>query len=797
MNGYQRGFAVMFLTAACGCAAGTGAESGSIEIIRDTWGIPHVFADTDAGAMYGVGYAVAEDRGFQMYYTLRTVQGRLAEVIGNAPHTRRRESAVHFDKKMRTFGFYRAAKVVAANLDAETRSLLEAYCDGVNAYFAANAGKLNPLFATRAVTPEPWTPADCIVSWWHLGQFFATDGTRDLIAWRQMTGRAPPRRGGRLRVPPLPPGMKRLGPDDLPAVVRREDVSDDWVRKVTKFAKDHGIEVKPDPRRAGGPKFSHAWVVGRRRTTTRSAVLVSDPQTPVRNPSLFHEYHARGKTFNARGIAVPGSPVILIGFTDRIAWGLTALGADQADLFRLKTDAEHPDQYFFDGQWRKMTVLRETIKVRGGRSIEYPVRVTHLGPVVTPFAFASRGEGHVALKRVPVCETDRETAQAFFAVVRARNAGEFAEALAKWRFPTANCVFGDSAGNIGYWTVGAMPVRSRHALNAGRAAHDGTESRHDWQGFVPHELLPHVMNPKRGYLGTANHRPIESFYPVSFGQMTGAGGDTIRSWRLRERLEAKRTFTPEEVLAIHHDAVNPAHREIVRLGLHLRDVQKAELADETKAALDVLGPWLKAGASSDLTVPGAALANEIGTFFRMVATPLAQVYGGGQSGLAYFLRTAGGRIDTDPRAELNDLERQFIDRSLAGAWRKARGRLGRDPALWGQRARESVAKRKLGWYVSLDGFGTLKAENDLTYPPITCVDGATIKSQAGQCYTQYVPLHDPDSARTILPVGNSERLDSPHRTDTTTMWASGRLRPAPLSREAVDKIAASRVTLTR
>src|SRR5262245_20582508 len=157
---------------------------GKVELLRDRWGVPHVFAESDAGAMYGLGQAVAEDRGFQMYYSLRIIQGQLAELIGDRPSQRRDESALVHDRKMRTFGFYRAAQAVAARLDADTLALLQAYCEGVNDYFAGHRDQLHPLFAKLDLQPEPWTPADCIASWWHLGQFFTTDGTHELANYR-------------------------------------------------------------------------------------------------------------------------------------------------------------------------------------------------------------------------------------------------------------------------------------------------------------------------------------------------------------------------------------------------------------------------------------------------------------------------------------------------------------------------------------------------------------------------------------------------------------------------------------
>ena len=229
-------------------------------MIRDTWGIPHVFSDTDAGAMYGLGYATADQRGFQMTYGLRIVQGRLAEIVGERQRGNRTETALDNDRKMRTFGWARAAERTAANLDAATRKLLEAYCAGVNDSFTAqkSSGKLHPLFEKLDVTPETWTPEDCLLSWWHLAQFFATDGTRDLMVARNRTN---PRPGQPQPFKPAP-----LWFDDATAVVQRDDVADDWVRRVEQFR-----SVRGWVNRCQRSQSSHAWVVGRRRQQSSGA----------------------------------------------------------------------------------------------------------------------------------------------------------------------------------------------------------------------------------------------------------------------------------------------------------------------------------------------------------------------------------------------------------------------------------------------------------------------------------------------------------------------------------------------
>ena len=737
--------------------------------------------------MYGLGYATAEQRGFQMTYALRIIQGRLAEIVGARPHNSRQETAVDNDRKMRTFGWARAAARVAGNLDAGTLELLRAYCQGVNDSFAEQVKslRLHPLFQKLGMQPEEWTPADCLLSWWHLGQYFATDGTRDLIAWRNRTNPAPGQ-------PDAPRPADRWH-DDSTAVVQRDDVSDDWLRRVAAFLKKNDMPGESNDT-VEEPKFSHAWVVGSTRTTTRSAVLVSDPQTPVRNPSLWMEFHISGRTFNARGIGVPGSPGLLIGFNRDVAWGVTALGADQADLFRLETDSARPNQYRWNGEWRPMQVHTETIKVKGSPDVRLDIRETHLGPVVSAFAFRIAGEPEVALKRVPVCEGNRETIQALVAFLRAKNAADIARAALEWRFPSVNCIYGDSKGQIGYSLLAAVPVRARTAPDAdGNLALEGTGDAGNWRGFVPAELLPGVLNPRQGLLFSANHRPVGSFYPIPLGISTGSMGDTIRSWRLRERLSGSGQLTPEDVLAVHYDTVNPARREIVRLGLHIRDTGQEGLSEAARKALEVLESWLKSGASSDLKAAGADLATRISTFFRFVATPLAYTYGGGESGLARFLKDAGARISLDPKTACTDDERGFINQVLADAWQQTGGRTAGEGRV--RAAGPPVPVQRLPWFDSLDGFGSLDTAGDLTTSGITCIDGQTLHSQAAQSYTQWVPLHDIDSAQTICPIGHSDRADSPYRTSTMKLWSEARLHPAPLSRPSVERLAAERKVL--
>jgi len=443
-----------------------------------------------------------------------------------------------------------------------------------------------------------------------------------------------------------------------------------------------------------------------------------------------------------------------------------------------------------------MQVRQETVKVRGGQDQVLTIRETQFGPVVTSLASDVRPGEEVALKRIPLCETDVETVEAALAMFRARDTAEFDAALAGWRFPSANAVFGDRNGNIGYRTAGAFPYRSLLAPDGGNAAHDGSSSRFDWIGMVPHSLAPHVMNPSRGYLATANHRPIASFYPIPIFSGTGSGGDTVRSRRLAEILEQDTLFTPDEVLAVHYDEVNSARRDIVRWGRWIRQSGARTIPEEMRRALDYLEDWYGAGAKSDRSIRGTELAELLPLNFRSSNTELALTYGGGEPGLCYFLKSLERRFAADPNASLTAAESGFVQDSLVSAWKTAVQSYGADSSRWQSGAAESLRSRKLGYFESLDGFPSLDPAFDLSVPGLSCVDGGTIQSQLSESYTQWVPLHDVDKARSLLPVGMSEKPGSLFRLSTYTAWQEGELHAAPLRREALEPYIIQRTSLT-
>jgi acyl-homoserine lactone acylase PvdQ len=447
-----------------------------------------------------------------------------------------------------------------------------------------------------------------------------------------------------------------------------------------------------------------------------------------------------------------------------------------------------------------MKVWEEAIKIKDGETRLMTLRDTIFGPVVSDWV-QRKPEGQAfALRRVPMAETDRDTIQAALPMFRATTCDMFALALPKWRFPTANCVFGDAKGNIGYWSLGALPVRSALSPSGGDTAQDGRTRRGAWQGMIPYDLLPHVMNPKRGYLVTANHRTIQSFYQMPFGNMTGSGGDTDRGLRIKERIQehlaTHETFSPEDVLAMQDDCVSVWKREIARLGFALLAREDPRLSEDAALALAYLQPWYRAGAAMDTHVRGTELAEKVSMIFRGGNFGIVSKYGGGVSGLARFAKATSQRFEADPATEVTEDEAIFCSTVLGNAWMQCVRAYGDDPNQWQMKAIKSRTAQRMPYLGSLDGFPGLDPNLDILVPHLRTYDGSTILSLRAQTYTQFVPLHDMDAALSILPPGTSEDPTSPFRFSTHADWGRGKLHPAPLSRVASEAIMVSVQDLT-
>ena len=758
-----------------------------VSILRDDYGVPHVFAQSDRGALFGAGYAAAEDRLFQMVRARLMCQGREAEFFGPGqivdPKTGKiTNTAILHDREARLVGWWRHAQRVVAVMPNDTLRLLKAYADGVNAYIQDPNAVFHPFFAHFKVPIDPWQPVDCVAVWLAFGRHFSLTGLDEdqrLHEWKKLLGN--PNMTYQQKVEFMQ-GSRVC--DDSAAVVQQSDVPQALQQAMIDYAAALGLDPDTNcPMVVDGPKFSQAWVVSGARTTTGNTVLVGDPRLQVFVPNALYEWSMQGRTFAVRGAGVAGTPMLISGSTPHIAWSPTAIGTDQADMLLLKTDpVNHPGQYQLDGQWLPYHVDEvEQLKVNGTVFETVNYRETRWGPVVTAVAMNPWPGEEYALMRIPLIDPTADSTRGFFQLYRAKDVDQIDQALAGWTWPPVNLIFGDSGGRIGYSVVGSLPVRNPQLELAGIIAQDGSRTSSAWLDLLPHALRPYVLDPADGVLFSANHMPVGSWYPIPLRLGTGAVGDTPRSLRLRELLRTPpHVFTPLEVQAPHYDVVDVVYRDLVELGLYLRDKQNFKLSSAAKSALQELQGWLQAGARMDNTHRATALASQIDLTFRSgpLTDPLIAKYGASQNGMVLFLKEKIADIHAKPPVPLDHDESKYLEDLFENAW-KTMSAIG-PPGAWKGWYINNCLRLDLEIWCTLEGFPSLRPNHPIPFGPMRATDSQTLLSSTGQSYTQFVELDGLDSATSVLPPGVSENDKNPHAMDQAGLWETEALKPSTI-----------------
>ncbi|MBX0329303.1 penicillin acylase family protein [Oscillochloris sp. ZM17-4] len=543
--------------------------SAPVTIARDSDGVPHIRGQSEADALFGLGYAHAQDRLWQMEFQRRIGGGRLSEVFG--------ESTLDTDRFLRTLGVRRAAASAAAALSPATRALLDAYVAGVNAYVDGHRDALPVEFAILGVSPEPWSATD-VIAWqkmmaWDLGGNWTDELLRAHLeaqlgpeaAAQLMPGSGPSdpiilpdggdaRRDAPVGRPDAPPGRLYAGTSGLLAIDRQ-------------IQESLGL---------GGELIgSNNWVIAGSRTTTGMPLLANDPHLGAQIPSIWYLAQITGGAIDAIGATLPGLPGIVIGHNARIAWGVTNTGPDVQDLYAEHVNARNEVEY--QGQWEPLTIIPETIKVKGQDDLTLYVRVSRHGPLISD---VTAGTGDPLAFRWTALDPEDNTMEAFLGIDRAGSWDEFTAALTHYHAPMQNFVFADVDGNIGYYAPGALPVR---AQGDGSRIAPGWDGSHDWTGYAPFAGLPHSYNPPAGFIATANNKVVPEGYPYLIGTAFAA---PYRAARIVELIQSKPKLSPDDIAAMQADVVSLQAREILPYLLEAVPAGARE-----RQALDMLRGW--------------------------------------------------------------------------------------------------------------------------------------------------------------------------------------------------------------
>ena len=697
----------------------------------------------------------------QMELVRRAAAGRLAEILGS--------DWIEHDKRARIIGLHRHAQRVAEHLAPDTREALEAYAAGINHYLRTAAERVVFTVGEHTWTPEPWTVADSIAVWMRFSEFFDRSWEQEVTALRNAGGGVPyERRGFRVI-------------DKEAAVVTEADFARTNPEAYRRL-KARSLQSTGSARTAEsaweGLQASHAWAVSGERTVTGKPLLESDPQIPVTLPSLWYEIHLHGETFNARGIGVPGAPGFLVGWNEHLAWGATALGSDNVDLFLERLDPEGK-AYAYQGDWLPLQTRVERIDVLGAEPVYITVRETHHAPLVDDLLPNRRRGEHFSLHYV-VTQELHTSIDGLLAMMRATDWESFKEGLRRYHSPGLHIVYADVYGNIGYHTAAAIPIR-QGVYGLPQVGWTGEE---EWAGYIPFDELPQSLNPERGFVASANHLPVGDWYPYNL--TVASSGHNPRSLRLYELLSERDDFSVDVFeREVHRDNVSPVARDFIDLARRLRE--RNLLTPQAARVLDVFDAWdgrmIEGDPQSEL---GEVL---LATMHRSLGDipgteRLAARFGGGFPGIIHLLRVVRDEHERNEASPWDEDVARWMSVLLEQIGTQARR----------QAVREAQPQRML-YQTNLEGFGSLNPAADRLMPELTTVFVDTIWSQAGNSYTQIVDLSDIDNSRAVLPPGISENPSSPHYFDQVDLWVRGATRPAPLSRDAVMEYAESVQTI--
>lgn len=476
---------------------------GAVEIARDRWGMPRISARTAHDLWFGQGFCHGQDRLWQCDLQRRIASGRVAEVAG--------ADGLAVDKLMRTLGLRRTALREEAELPAELRSLLDAYCAGINEA-ASVGGALPAEFQLLRLEFEPYRPADMLAGNKLLAFGLSTNWERELLRADLV------RELGSERAARLDPSYPRGNP-----IVMRpgEAFSGDGLGLAEQIGR-----VREQIGLAGAASGSNNWAVSAELTSTGGPLIAGDPHLPSGMPGIWHEVALELDGRFCRGASIPGIPGVTLGQNNDVTWTFTNVMGDVEDLFVERIEGE---AYEFRGERRPLELIDEEIQVRGHSSVRQEVRITHHGPIVNEALGADEGQP-LALRWTALDHPS--VSHGHVGVMEPGSGPELVELLASVTMPVSNLVWADRHGSIGYKLIGRIPLRAGDCPDLPKP---GWTGEFEWEGTVPYEELPELVDPPSGYIVTANNRVVDDSYPH---HITSDWLDGYRAKRIEQLIEA-------------------------------------------------------------------------------------------------------------------------------------------------------------------------------------------------------------------------------------------------------------------
>ena len=732
-----------------------------VEVIRDTWGVPHIYARNQHDLFFAQGFIAAQDRLWQLDLWRRAAEGRLSEVLG--------PRAVDRDTFARLLRYRGDMEREWRSYSDDARAIAGAFVRGVNAQIAFVNGdpdKLPIEFQLTGSRPAPWTP-EVVVS--RLAGYVMTRNAASEVRRAVLAREVGARRT--FDFMPVEPDVALDVPDGLDL----EDITPEVLRIAREADAPFAFE---EPALVG----SNNWAISGSKTATGKPLLANDPHRAIRLPSLRYTVHLNAPGWNAIGAGEPALPGIAAGHNDRVAFGFTIVGIDQQDLYVEELHPADDNRYRSGDDWVPMQIVRDRLLVKGGPPREVTLRFTRHGPVV-----------HVDLKRRRAYalrwvgqEPGTAGYLASLALDRVRSWPEFLSAVARWKVPAENLVYADVDGNIGWVAAGLTPVRSR---GTGLLPVPGASGAYEWTRFLATSDLPQSFNPASGYIATANHNILPPGYDKVLGYEWSA---PFRYQRIVEMIEgAREKFTVEGSERMQHDERSVAARRIVQMLNDALAMPGIQPESDAVYSIDLLGRWdgtlsadSAAAALYELWLPHLARAA-----IAANVPPAERAHFGSGASPDMILRLLD-RLEPSRRAWV------LTGQSLIDAWSDAERQMGQDEKAWAWgRLHQVRFEHPLGALPERQALFNLPARargGDGTTPNAT---GFGQWQTSGASFREVIDLSDWDRSTTINVPGESGQPGSPYYGNLYPLWAEGKYHPMVFSREAVLRHAAHRLTL--
>ncbi|MFO7446468.1 MAG: penicillin acylase family protein [Ignavibacteriaceae bacterium] len=746
--------------------------SDDIEIYRDSLAIPYIIAKTDEDAAFALGYLHAQERLFSMDLIRRAGEGRMSEVLGSR--------TLDFDKMFLTAGIKKYAFENVNKIDPEVKKILTAYSRGINLFI--KEGNLPVEFDVIGYEPYEWKPEHSIIVIRMMGWQL------NISWWSDITFAHLVQKLGEQKVKEILPDFPENAPTIIPPELKKAPpVTTDLVKTDKAFRSFMGF--------LGSHLGSNNWVVNSNLSASGKPIIANDPHLHYSAPGVWYAAIIRSETWNAEGITLPGVPGIVVGKNQDISWALTNIMVDDCDFYIEKLDSSKTN-YLLNGQWKKLQIRKEKIKVKDSMDVVFEVKSTHRGPIVSDTHLASalypdKGIKPAVLSMKWMGNIFSDELLGFLNINKSKNWDDFKSAVSHFSVPGQNFVYADKQGNIGYVFGTRLPARTS---NSPTMVYDGTTDTYDWKGFVPQSEIPVLFNPPSNFIASANNKTLKNF-PYHIGNLWEPPS---RYERIVQLLTSKKKHSADDYKNYQMDIVSPYAKEITQFIINAFEGKK--ITDSNLAvSIEMFNDWdYEFGEYSQVPAIYAVfykhlLSNtyrdEMGDdmfneFVFMANIPYRSII----QILNNPSTTWFDNILTTGNIETRDI---IIRKSLVDALAELEQQFGKDISGWQWGKMHKVVFThpfggvsglldkvvNIGPYpVGGDGTTLFNTEYPF-YEPIEAFprfNHKEFQNTVGPSMRYIFDFANPDEFYLVLPTGQSGNVMSDHYKDMASMWLEGR-----------------------